>query len=58
MIVKHHVFAHYSTKTHLFFGQVCEFFLVTKFPNHDSEHDHGLLWIKDAPIHGINTNEK
>jgi hypothetical protein len=31
---------------------------VTKFQNHGSEHNHGLLWIKDAPIHGINTNEK
>ncbi len=34
------------------------FFFVTNFQNCGSEHDHGLLWIKDAPIHGINTNEK
>jgi hypothetical protein len=34
------------------------FFFVTKFQNHGSEHDHGLLWIKDAQIHGINTNLK
>jgi hypothetical protein len=33
-------------------------FFVTNFQNCGSEHDHGLLWIKDAPIHGINTNEK
>jgi hypothetical protein len=32
-------------------------FLVTKFQNRGSEHDHGLLCIKDAPIYGINTNE-
>ncbi len=35
------------------FGQVCDFCFVTKFQNCDSEHDHGLLWIKDAPIYGI-----
>jgi hypothetical protein len=58
MIIKHHVFAHYSTKTHLFFGQVRDIFFVTIFQNCGSEHDHGLLWMKDAPIHGINTNEK
>jgi hypothetical protein len=39
-------------------GQVCDLCFVTKFQNHGSEHDHGLLWIKDAPIYGINTNEK
>ncbi len=37
--------------------QVCDFF-VTKFQNHGNEHDHGLLWIKDTPICGINTNEE
>ncbi len=39
------------------FEQVCDFFFVVEFQNHGSEHDHGLLWIKDAPIYGIN-NEK
>jgi hypothetical protein len=53
MIIKHHVFAHYSIKTHLFL-----IFFVTKFQNHGNEHDHGLLWIKDTPICGINTNEE
>jgi hypothetical protein len=24
-----------------------------KNSNHGYEHDHGLLWIKNAPIHGI-----
>jgi hypothetical protein len=32
--------------------------LVIESQNHDSEHDHGFLWIKDAPIYGINRNEK
>ncbi len=39
------------------FEQVCDFFFVVEFQNHGSEHDHGLLWIKDTPIYGIN-NEK
>ncbi len=39
------------------FKQVYEFFWVIKFQNRGSDHDHGLLWIKDAPIYGINTNE-
>ncbi len=52
-----YVFAHYSTKTHLFLDK-CVIFLVIKFQNSGSEPDHGLLWIKDAPIYGINTNEE
>jgi hypothetical protein len=37
---------------------VCDLFFLIEFQNCGSEHDHGLLWIKDAPIYGINTNEK
>jgi hypothetical protein len=40
------------------FGQVCDCFFVIKFQNCGSEHDHGLLWIKDATIYGINTNKE
>jgi hypothetical protein len=39
------------------FRKICEVFFVTEFQNCSSEHDHGLLWIKDAPIYGINTNK-
>ncbi len=39
------------------FRKVCDFFFVTEFQNCGNEHDHGLLWIKDAPIYGINTNK-
>jgi hypothetical protein len=32
---------------------------VIEFQNHESEHDHhGLLWIKNAPMYGVQTNEK
>ncbi len=27
--------------------------MVKKIQNHGYEHDHDLLWIKDAPIYGI-----
>ncbi len=54
---KNHVFTHYPIKTHLFLNNFF-FFLVIESQNHDSEHDHGFLWIKDAPIYGINRNEK
>jgi len=34
-----------------------DFFFVTKFQNCENEHDHGLLWIVDAPIYGIDFNK-
>ncbi len=40
------------------FKQVCDFFFVIKFQNRGNEHENGLLWIKNAPIYGINTNIK
>ncbi len=33
-------------------------FFVTKFQNYGSEHDHGLLWTKNAHMYGIHTNGK
>ncbi len=37
---------------------MCDFFFIIEFQNCGSEYDHGLLWIKDAPIYGINTYEE
>jgi hypothetical protein len=34
------------------------FFFIIKFQNHGSEHDHGLLWEKNAPMYGVHTNEE
>jgi len=45
------------TKNHYFFWHVSNFY-DTKFQNHGSEHDHGLLSIKDAYMYGVHTNEK
>jgi hypothetical protein len=34
------------------------FIFVIEFQNRGSEHDHGLLWIKNAPMYGVHINEK
>ncbi len=34
------------------FGQICDLFFVIEFQICGSEHDHGFLWIKHAPIYG------
>jgi hypothetical protein len=39
------------------FGKVNDFYFVIEFQNKGSEHDHGVLWIKDAPNYGVNNNE-
>ncbi len=57
MIIKHLVYVNLSHKLIIFLGIFLIFF-VTKFQNRGSEHDHGLLWIKNAPMYGVHTNEK
>jgi hypothetical protein len=39
-----------------YYGELKVHFFVTKFQKRGSQHDHALLWIKDAPIYGRNTN--
>jgi chromosomal replication initiation ATPase DnaA len=39
-----------------YYGELKDHFFVTEFQNRGSQHDHALLWIKDAPIYGRNTN--
>ena len=41
---------------HKYYGEIEDYFYVTEFQNRGSEHDHGLIWIKSAPIYGTNTN--
>ncbi len=57
MIIKHLDFVNLSQNIILniyFF----EFVFVTKFQNHGSEHDHGFLKIKNAPMYRVHTNEE
>jgi hypothetical protein len=47
------------TKYYYPFGHInSKIYFVIEFENHESEHDHGLLWIKNAPTYGMHTNEK
>ncbi|XP_059077054.1 uncharacterized protein LOC131876217 [Cryptomeria japonica] len=39
-----------------FFGNVLDYFSVTEFQNRGNEHDHFLIWVKDAPIYGKHSN--
>ncbi len=32
--------------------------IVTKFQHRENEHDHGLLWVKNALMYEVHTNEK
>jgi hypothetical protein len=43
-------------KDNLIFGHLLKKFFVTKFQNHESQHDHGLLWVVNAPIYGLDSN--
>ncbi len=57
-IIKHLVSANLLQKIIIFFGMFLSFFFIIEFQNHGSEHDHGLLWIKNAPMYGMHTNEE
>jgi hypothetical protein len=52
------MFSHIIQQRPIYFWTSVWLFFVIEFHNCGSEHDHGLLWIKDAPIYGINTNEE
>jgi hypothetical protein len=43
-------------KDNSIFGHLLDFFFVTKFQSHGSQHDHGLLWVANAPIYGLDSN--
>jgi hypothetical protein len=38
------------------FGHLLDFFFVTRFQSCGSQHDHGLLWVANAPIYGLDSN--
>ena len=38
------------------YGKILVFYFVTEFQNRGSAHEHGLLWIENAPIYGKNRN--
>ncbi len=58
--IKHLVLQTYHKRSLSFWKYIYIYiyFLVTEFQNCGSEHDHGLLWIKNAPMYGMHINEK
>jgi hypothetical protein len=52
-----HIFLQIYDKYDFFKDYISTFFII-KVQNHKSEHDHGILWIKYAPMYGMHTNEK
>jgi hypothetical protein len=57
MIIKHLDYVNLSQKIIFFLGVFLLFFVI-KFQNCGSKHDHGLLWIKNALMYGVHTNEE
>jgi len=43
-------------KDNLIFGHLLKFFFATKFQSHESQHEHGLLWVANAPIYCLDLN--
>jgi hypothetical protein len=43
-------------KTNSIFGHLLDFFLLHNFKVMGSQHDHGLLWVANAPIYGLDSN--
>ena len=41
-----------------FFGKISDYYFVTEFQNRGTEHEHGLLWIENAPIYGKERNSE
>ncbi len=45
-------------KTNILFGEVWDYFFITKFQFGSLAHDHGLIWVKDVFWFGISMNEE
>ncbi len=43
--------------TNVLFNKVKDYFFITKFQSIGLSRDHGLLWIKNAPMFGIPSNK-
>jgi hypothetical protein len=39
------------------FGEIQDYFFVTKFQSRGLAHDHGLLWVKNASQYNISSIE-
>jgi hypothetical protein len=57
MIIKDLVFTNLVQKIIVFLG-IFSIFFITEFQNHGSKPNCGLLWIQNATMYGVQTNEK
>ncbi len=57
MIVEHLISINLSLKIIIFLG-IFFIFFITQFQNRGCEHDDGFLWIKNALMYGMHTNEE
>lgn len=55
MIIARHVFVYPVWKKYHFRIFISSF-LFREFQNHKNEHDHGILWVVNAPSYGLNSN--
>ena len=39
-----------------FLEKILDFYFVSEFQNRGSAHEHGFLWIENAPIYGKKSN--
>ncbi len=42
----------------IMFGEVQDYFFVIEFHSRGLAHDHGLLWVKNAPQYNISSNKQ
>jgi hypothetical protein len=56
MIIIWNFFIHCVWKINSIFWHLLEFFFVTEFQSRGSQHDNGLLWVANAPIYGLDSN--
>jgi hypothetical protein len=45
-------------KNNSIFGHLLDFFFVIEFQSHGKQHDHGLLWVANALIYGLDSNNE
>jgi len=43
-------------KEYTLFENLLDFFFVIEFQNYGSKHDHGLLWVANAPTYHLDYN--
>jgi hypothetical protein len=51
-------FRKFIENINLIFGKVKDYFFIIEFQSRGLLHDHGLLWVQNAPTFGVSKNEE